>query len=701
MCSILDSLLREGAITPEQVTDARHKQLGAKRPVHDLLVEMGFISEEAMTATASRALQMPVADLRGESVDPSALENIPYDTAKRHGVFPLRKDPDGIVLAMSNPQDLVAIDDIAILSGRSVRPLLARKSEIAEHIEKYYQLSDALYDLLKNAVAANKGLEGPDVSLASGGSSPAVKLVNLLLADAIRSRASDLHIEPQEDFVEVRYRVDGRLRSIMKIPAGLQASIAARIKVICEMDIAEHRKPQDGRTQVAVNGNPIDLRVSTIPTFYGEKVVLRLLDKKRTAPELETVVPEAALRGKLLAAASAQQGLALVTGPTGSGKTTTLYALLRAIQDETKNIVTIEDPVEYLIGGINQTQVNLSKDVTFATGLRSLLRQDPNVILIGEIRDLETAQAAFQASQTGHMVFSTLHTKGTVATITRLTDLGIPPYLIASSLSIIAAQRLLRKICPHCREEYEAGPGIRASVEAHTGARLPKKLYRGKGCMECDFTGFLGRFAAVETLPLSEELKAAIARGEDEGKLLKAAKAAGMRTLAEQAFQAVTDGVTTLDEAAELMEALPQAAPVPDLEPKAPRAPRILAVDDEADILTLLSARLRQAGYEVLKARNGQEAVEMAVREDPDLMVMDVMMPEMDGFEATRVLRSRLKTVGIPILLLTAMQGKEGELAGLDAGADDYLNKPFDTDKLLARIRMLLRRRRPDTGNGG
>ncbi|MFH2204080.1 MAG: ATPase, T2SS/T4P/T4SS family [Elusimicrobiota bacterium] len=438
---------------------------------------------------------------------------------------------------------------------------------------------------------------------------------------------------------------------------------------------------------MTIDERPVDLRISTVPTYYGEKVVMRLLDKKRGGIDLEGIVTDVGDREALLAASNAKQGMVLVTGPTGSGKTTTLYGLLGAVKSESKNIVTLEDPVEYLMEGINQIQVNPLKNVTFATGLRSILRQDPNVILVGEIRDRETADAAFRAAQTGHLVFSTLHTKSTTATIARLMDIGLEPYQIATSLTMVVAQRLLRRICPKCKEEH---------IPDHipVGAGAAAKFYRGKGCADCDYTGYQGRFAVQEMLHLDDGLRGLIARKASEEELAAAAQERGMRTLGELALAAAAAGRTTLEEAAELMDAaVPAEQSPPPATPDPDRKPRILAVDDEADILTVLSARLRQAGYEVLQARNGKEAVEAAVREKPDLLVMDVMMPEMDGFEATRVLRSRLQTAGIPIMLLTAMQGKEGELTGLDAGADDYVNKPFDKEKLLARVKMLLRRR--------
>ncbi len=677
---------------------------------------MGFVKESEMIRVASEIFNMPVVDLKNEPVDTSLIKIIPYDKAKRYGIFPLCKEGDSIVVAMSDPQDIIVLDDLKILTKCDVRPVLSGKSDISLSIEKYYQSDDSLYDLLKNIVVNDQvkiikeeteGENIPSPERLNVESSPIVRLANLILTDALKNRASDIHIEPQGSFTEVRYRIDGDLRRIMKVPAKLQEALIARIKILSDLNIAEKKKTQDGRTNVQIGDRKVDMRVSVMPTFYGEKIVIRLLDLKDSQIGLEKI----GLRERDLETFKREiarpQGMILVTGPTGSGKTSTLYSALQYINDESKNIVTIEDPVEYLMAGINQIQINPGKDITFANSLRSILRQDPNIIFLGEIRDHETADVAFRAAQTGHMVFSTLHTNNAVATITRLIDIGLEPFLINSSLNLVVAQRLVKKICSFCKAEYT--PDI-YDMERFMGYIKKigiKTFYKGRGCDRCGFTGFIGRNAIFEILKIDDEIRKLILDKASEDTILERARKKGMRTLAESGIEKVAEGITTLEEVsgvADIVEDVSgdetdetvsvQGTPSKrEITLPENNSTRILIADDEADIRLVLKKRLENAGYEVLVAVNGSEAVELAAREKPDLVIMDVMMPEMDGFEATKMLRSRLETAVIPVLMLTAKKDKKSELEGLEAGADDYITKPFDNEKFLARIKMLLRRR--------
>jgi type IV pilus assembly protein PilB len=697
----LNVLLKENLITEKQLNDAKDKQIGAKKPIQELLVEMGFIQEEDLIKISSRVFNMPVLGLGREEIDPSATKLISYDVAKRYGIFPVRREGDTLLLAMSNPQDIIALDDIKIMTNLKIKPILSKKSDIANCIEKYYHLDDALYDILKNIVDDTKielvrevkaGQEVFEDELLDDNRSPVVRLANLILGDAIKARASDIHIEPQENFVEVRYRIDGDLKNIMKIPKDLLSRLVARIKILADMDIAETRKAQDGRARILVNERKIDLRVSIMPTFYGEKVVLRILDTKEARIELDKIGFDEGELDIFVEAINRPQGMVLVTGPTGCGKTSTLYAALNFIKSETKNIITIEDPIEYLINGISQIQINPAKDVTFAKGLKSILRQDPNIILVGEIRDKETAEIAFRASLTGHLVFSTLHTNNSVSTITRLLDIGLEPYLISSSIILIVAQRLIKLICPHCREEDTPDKRLIDKLGIYIDELGIKKFYKGKGCEKCNFSGFFGRTAIFEILKFNEKIRNLISNRAPEDSIFKEAKKSGLKTLAESGVEKVAKGITTLKEVAEVA-GVDEEANIIERTTEVREKPKILVADDEEDILKVLEKRLSDTGYEVIKARNGREAVECAFREKPDLVVMDIMMPEMDGFEATKILRSRLETAVIPILMLTAKKDKESELKGLDLGADDYVTKPFDKDRLLARIKMLLRRK--------
>jgi type IV pilus assembly protein PilB len=700
MASLFDALIKEGLITSEQLSDARVKQIGAKKPLHELLVEMGFIKEEDLLKTVSKLYDLPLIELARESIGHEVVKLLPYEVAARHGVFPIRREGDVLVLAMSNPQDIMAIDEIQLVTNLHVKPTLCSKSDIDQAINKHYQTDDSIYDILKNMpVAASFDIisekeDGKiviDNRFMKDETSVIVRLFNLIMKDAFKARASDIHIEPEEKSIKVRYRVDGDLKKIMEVPMSLHAELTARIKILAGMDIVEKRKPQDGRLKLLYQDRKIDLRLATIPTFYGEKVEMRILDPKAMMVNLESIGFDERNLGAYKKSILKPQGMVLVTGPTGSGKTTTIYATLNYVKNEKKNIVTIEDPIEYLIDGITQTQINPAKELFFSTALRSILRQDPNVIFVGEIRDKETADIAFRASLTGHLVFSTLHTNNSVGSITRLLDLGLEPYLIASSLVSVVAQRLVKKICPHCKEEYVPDAAEMERFQAYLGKTSMSKLFKGKGCDACGFSGYLGRMPILELFDISESIKALIARKAPEDEILLAAQREGFKLLSVDVIEKVMAGVTTLEELSRVVtlketEASRMAAMYSG-------KVRILAVDDEEDILKVLVLRLSNAGYEVIKARDGKEALALAVTEKPDMVITDVTMPQMDGFMLTKNLRDRLETAGIPIIILTARSDKDSELKGIDAGADDYITKPYDPEKLLSRVKMLLRRK--------
>ena len=715
MTMLTEALLEDALITREQLDDAMDKQIGAKKPIHELLLEMGFVKEEDMMRISSKVFKLPVLKLKEEEIDSSLIKMIPYDKAKCYGVFPIRKEGEILLLAMSDPQDVIALEDLAIIAKCRIRSVLSTKKEINKYIEEYYQSDDSLYDLLKNIVSGGKvevikktvqDTSTVDLGVLNVETAPVVRLANLILSDALKNRASDVHIEPQEGFTEVRYRIDGDLKNIMKVPVKIQSALVARIKIMAEMNIAEKRKSQDGRTAVMIDDRKVDMRVSVVPTFYGEKIVIRLLDTKEAHLEPEKIGFREKDIEMFTEEISRPQGIILVTGPTGSGKTSTLYAALNCVKSEKKNIVTIEDPIEYLMPGISQIQVDVAKDVTFASGLRSILRQDPNIILVGEIRDRETADVAFRSSQTGHLVFSTVHANSAVSTITRLVDIGLEPFLIRSSLNLIIAQRLIKLNCPHCKEEYMPSKKDLKRFKMYLDKFAIKTFYRGKGCEECGYTGHIGRSAIFEMMKLNDRIRTLISQSAPEEEVFQEAKKNGMKTLAEAGIEKVRQGLTTLEEVSNVADVVEDepgveafAAQVMPAEPEVTSTPsevkskfKILVADDESDIRKVIEKRLEYAGYNVITALNGAEAVALAVKEKPDLILMDVMMPEMDGFEATRVLRSKLETAVIPILMLTAKTDKRSELEGLDSGADDYVTKPFDKDKLLARIKILLRR---------
>ena len=702
MKTLVDELLNQGLITEEQLEEARIKQIGAKKPLQDLLVEMGYVNEGDIVRIMSNIFNMPIAKLDNEAIDTSVVNLLPYEKAKRYGIFPIRKEGNTLFVAMSDPVDVVAIDEIKSAVNMDVEPLLAAKSDISVNIEKYYNSHDVLYDLFKNITGVDKNnpLKGKinkefalEDNPTSGEFGPVTRVMNFLLSDAVGARASDIHIEPQEDIVRIRYRVDGDLREIINLPKKLLSPIVARIKIMSKLNVAENRIPQDGRASVFTHGRKIDIRVSVLPTYYGEKVVLRILDSKQAKINIDELGFNNEDLVYIKEVFRKPQGMILVTGPTGSGKTSTLYGALNFIKDEAKNIVTIEDPIEYLIEGITQIQLNPVKNLTFATGLRSILRQDPNVIFVGEIRDAETAEIAFRSSLTGHLVLSSLHTTSSVASITRLLDIGLEPYLISSSLIVIIAQRLVKRICPYCKEEYTLADDIKNKFRTHIERLSITKFYKGKGCQKCLFTGFLGRVGIFEILKVEEGIKSMISAKAHEEDILKEGRKKGLKLLMDTAFEKVAEGITTIEEVANIVDFSQGEVPPRELKTEKRERVKIIIADDEEHIRKVLEMRFKSAGYDIVKASNGKEAVELALREKPDLIIMDIMMPQMDGFEATKILKSRLETAVIPIMMLTAKKDVDSELKGIDMGADDYMTKPFDGQRLLARVKMLLRRK--------
>jgi len=703
MQSLLDTLLNKKLITREQLEDAKSKQLCEKKPLHCVLVDMGFISEEDLIDVASKVFNLPVFnfDTESDSIDPEAAKLISYEKLKYYGVFPIRIEGKKLLLATNDPNDIIALDDIRVISKMEIRPILAKKSQIDRYTEKYYHSDDNMYSLLKN-IKIDSNVEIADhvefrdqivsIELLKGDTSPIVKLLNFILSDSIKARASDIHIEPQKESVLIRYRVDGDMVDITKVSYAALRPLVARIKIISDLDIAETRTPQDGRTSISTQGRVIDLRISTIPTIHGEKVEMRILDPVEAKVEFETIGLEAKELSVVKNALRASQGMILVTGPTGSGKTSTLYASLNYVKEGNKNIVTIEDPVEYLIDGINQVQVNPYKDVSFATGLRSILRQDPDVILVGEIRDRDTAEIAFRASMTGHLVLSTLHTNSAVATISRLFDIGLEPYLISSSVMLVMAQRLVKRVCPYCKTEYTPDKQLLEKFSTYIDKLNMKKFFKGTGCHKCNFRGFIGRTAIFEILKVTDKVRTLINDKSPEDMIFFEAKKEGMMTLAESGIRKVLSGMTTIEEVAKVAEVI-ESDEAMEHPHKIRGDIRVLIAEDEEDLLKILEKNLTSAGYHVIKSRDGNELVKLAIQEKPDLIISDVTMPKMSGFEAVKELRSRLETASIPVMMLTARDDKESELKGIEAGADDYIPKPCDHEKLLARIKMLLRRR--------
>jgi len=549
----IDLLIKKGVITQDQVAKAKEEAGKTGLTIEKALEKLGFISEVDIAQIMAESMGVPFMDLSDYLIDSEVVKLVPEVIAKKYKAVPLFKVGDSLTVAMVDPHDVAAIDEITRRSKvGAIEPVLSTEEMIQSAIDQYYGAIGSAEEIIKGLTKEKleKKARGAKGLAEVAGDAPVIKLVNLIITQAVKDRASDIHIEPEEDKLRIRYRIDGILHEIKDIPKHLQSALASRVKVMAQMDIAETRNPQDGRIQLKMESKNLDLRVSSFPTVHGENLVLRILDKSSVLLGLA----ELGLANKDLKEFDKiirhPNGIILVTGPTGSGKTTTLYAALSTINTMEKNIITIEDPVEYEIPLIRQTQVNPKAGLTFASGLRSILRQDPDIVMVGEIRDKETVEIAIQASLTGHLVFSTLHTNDAAGALTRLLDMGIEPFLISSSIVAILAQRLVRVICPKCKEKYTP------SDEVLKDLKLTKKVefYRGKGCPRCKNTGFAGRIGVYELLLMNNEIKDMVTAKMPANEIKKAAVKSGMRILIEDGMEKVKKGVTTAEEALRVTE---------------------------------------------------------------------------------------------------------------------------------------------------
>jgi type IV pilus assembly protein PilB len=555
---LLDLLVKEGLLTQDQAQKALADQRRTGERLGTCLTRLGFLKEEDLLDFLSRKYGIPVINLARIEVDPEILRLVRKEIVQKYQVFPVRKVGNTLTLALSDPTVVLAIDDVQFATGLHVIPVLAAESAIRAAIEHNY--ASAVEDIKKlidqEATATETNLELVEktskVDIAELGreaeEAPTIRFVNLIIADAIRKRASDIHLEPYEKVFRVRYRIDGVLHDMMNPPKQMEPAILSRVKIMANLDIAERRLPQDGRISVRFQNREIDLRVSSLPTIFGEKIVMRVLDKGSVVLDLARLGFEEDDLARFRRVITTPYGMILVTGPTGSGKSTTLYAAIAAINNPDINIITAEDPVEYNIPGINQVLVREDIGYNFAAALRAFLRQDPDVILVGEMRDLETAQIAIRAALTGHLVFSTLHTNDAPSTVTRLQDMGIPPFLISSSLLLVIAQRLVRRICLECREPVQVPVSALIDVGFPPEEAEGVRVYAGKGCAACANTGYKGRIAIHEVMWMTPELQEAIVRQRPATELKELAVKAGMRTLRQSGLRKVANGVTTIDE---------------------------------------------------------------------------------------------------------------------------------------------------------
>jgi type II secretory ATPase GspE/PulE/Tfp pilus assembly ATPase PilB-like protein/CheY-like chemotaxis protein len=773
----------EKVLPPEALEGLRQEPSEQPQSLWLAVVQRKLATDDAILRAAAARFRLPVADL--SLLDRKARDAVPEPLVRRYNILPLRQTDSLLEIATSNPFDIDAEKDLAFATGREVRTFLCSPGKIKEKMDELYrgqssddvvqQLLGGMDERLEVTQLADDEEELADLAASADEASqrPVVRLVDLMLSDGILSRASDIHVEPGEGGVAVRYRIDGVLRQVMQIPRTAGAPMISRIKIMSGLDIADRLRPQDGRARVAVNGQPVDLRVSTLPASLGEKVVIRILNARATVLTLESLGMSPDERQTIEALLNNKEGVILVTGPTGSGKTTTLYSMLRMVQDEGVNIVTVEDPVEYRLGkGIVQVQVHEKAGLTFAAALRSILRQDPDVVLVGEIRDRETAQIAVQASLTGHLVLSTLHTNDAPNAVTRLTDMGIEAYKLASAVRGVLAQRLMRRICPTCRELTNLPPPERLRRYIPAGTQIARAV----GCPECSMTGYKGRFSVVEVLTMNAELEKLIGAGATADKIAEAARQNGMLSLFESGLRHVLAGETSVEELLRVVDvpvadssvagrlSIPTAAPAKPAEPAAalPQVPArrtppstpapasagapvaappvhsapvverpsrppaavpdlnnafdlieeealieeppgrrsgqrgqtVLLVDDEEFLRRVMKDLLVREGYEVVEAGTGVEALDQVDRHAPDVVVLDLNLPGMDGYSVLSELRSRPATRNIPVVVLTAKGDEDNEVRVFELGADDFLTKPFRAKALSKRLEVVLGRRR-------
>ncbi|HRQ79396.1 MAG TPA: type II/IV secretion system protein [Gemmatimonadaceae bacterium] len=748
----------EGLLKPEQVEALR---AAPPESLWEDVVRRGWLTDEAVVKAVAARFRMRIADLG--SVSQQARELVPEALARKFHVLPLAISDSILDIATSDPLDLDCERTLAFALGRTVRMSIATPKKIIERIEEVYRPENVIEKILERVEGSydvetvDESIDEADIDIASSraGERPVIQLVDRIIAEGIQSRASDIHLEPEEAGVAVRYRIDGVLRQAMVLPKAAGIPLVSRVKIMAQLDIADRLRPQDGRARVAISGSRVDLRVSTLPASQGEKVVIRVLDQRSTILSLDSLglLPDELTRIHELL--QAREGVVLVTGPTGSGKTTTLYSMLRSVQARGVNIVTVEDPVEYRLQGIVQVQINEKAGLTFPAALRSILRQDPDVILVGEIRDKETANIAVQASLTGHLVLSTLHTNDAASAVTRLVDIGIESYKIAAALKGVVAQRLMRRLCNSCRE-LAVG-----QVPDRMQKYFPVQgtLYRAVGCPECSMTGYRGRLAIEEVLQVTEEVERRIAGNESVDRINDAAREGGMRSLWESAVAHVRKGETTIEELLRVLEApqegssksgasarintdevtpvkpplgnpirMSSSAPVID-DDEAPSAPsararrsgtrhaapntfsadsfelvgdeavkrpaakRVLLVEDEEALRRVMKDLLEREGFVVYEANDGVVALDEIDRLAPDLVVLDLNLPRLDGYGVLSHLRARPATAKLPVIVLTAKGDEDSEVRVFEYGASDYLTKPFRARALSARIHSLIDRK--------
>jgi type IV pilus assembly protein PilB len=699
-----------------------------------ILTDNDYLNDKEIRRFVKFALQIPTISLEKVDAEQDVLDVIPEDVCQRYNLLGLQMDNTHIAVAFSNPFNLEAENEIEYITRKYVKKFYAQHDIIKQKINEYYAPEKIITSFVNMGKNVDIKFAG-DNNLESD--SPVVKLVNQIVWDSISKKASDIHIEPKENSIQVRFRIDGVLRNELEIPRSINSALASRIKIVSNLNIAETRKPQDGKAKVIIEDANIDLRVSILPTSFGEKIVVRILDKRNATVSLDKMGIVGYNRDQLEKCFKLKQGMVLVTGPTGSGKSTTLYAAINRIRSTTNNILTIEDPIEYMFEGINQVQVNERAGVTFASALRSFLRQDPDVILVGEIRDQETAEISIQASLTGHLVLSTLHTNDTFTTITRLKDMGVDKFKITEALEAVVAQRLVRKLCPNCKETVSRKNIDEKLYNILSQFEESPKVFEPKGCVKCGYAGYSGRIGVYEILIVDTMLKDMIANDASIQLLRKTAKINGFRNLFEDAMRSVAAGITDYSEIVRVInpvleskESVKVETLVEEKQPYADekltleiskelkdkdkdkkvetvsepwtedqeissRPARILVTDD-SDQTRLIVTKIIQkmSKWETFEARDGEEALRMIHEDKPDLLVLDIMMPNMDGYEVLQEMKSDPELEKIPVLIFSALKTPKSEKKVFDLGADGFIVKPIDPKRMIEQIGKIIERKK-------
>jgi len=711
-------LIQSGIITEAQILEAEKLAKSKKTGLLQALLELDGVDDQILLNALSRIYKTPYLDINHIRVNDALVQMCPESLCRDYAFIPVGQNETDVVIATATPLDVNMQDVLGFKLGKRIITRFARPDYIQRRINDLYQYSDHAFNdvvdgldddhVLTQEMDTAQDTANLDALKRGAEDSPIIKLVNGVIVQAMKIGSSDIHIEAGDKQSVVRLRVDGRLRPMMHFPVSAHPLVVSRIKIMSKLDIANARTPQDGRARVKLWGKSYDMRISTLPAMHGEKVVMRILDKGGLALNLDVLCFEETAYKRIRRCIGQSTGAVLVTGPTGSGKTTTLYSFLHHINNDEMNLITIEDPIEFQISGINQVQVNPKAGMTFATVLRSILRQDPDVVMVGEIRDEETAEIALHAAQTGHLVFSTLHTNDAPSTVTRLIDMGIDPSMLGSSLNLVVAQRLVRRLCPKCRTECEPDPEIAERLGFPEGVRM----YEKSGCKHCMNIGYKGRMGVHEVMYINERLRKLIARGATDRELMQAAREEDMLTLFEDGMSKALAGQTSLEEIMRvcsvpegfmLHEHLDEHLQLLSYGEVQRRRDKqhaeyttttdqqtVLVVDDSSSVRNLVEFVLDADGYKIIQAEDGQQAWNLLQRMKPNLVLTDCEMPNMTGMELLKAMREQERFNDVPVILLTARKSEEDEVMGLKAGADDYIGKPVEPLKLQARVKKTL-----------